>query len=630
MKYLFIILLCCVSQVIFGQQKRQSINLAHKASDRASGYIRQQLYEEAIEQLNHAVYFDSTYLSAYQQLGDIYRKLGAYPLAKKNYEKVLKINPDFLPLTYFGLAESEFNTGDYANALQHFTKYVSYPILDAGKKICAKYMLDCEFSLRAIKNPVSFNPLNMGSAVNTADDEYFPSVTADGATMIFTRRSGHGENFYTSTQKAGKWTQAKFLNDTINTDFNEGAQCISQDGMYLFFTGCNRPDGLGRCDIYISNREGESAWSEPFNIGKPVNTQAWESQPSLSANGRTLYFSSNRSGGMGGYDIWKSDIQENDSWSVPVNLGPSINTPYDEQAPFIHPDDQTLYFSSNGWPGLGKKDLFISRVNAQGQWSKPTNLGYPINTFNEENGLTVSRDGKAAYFSADREGTFGKLDIYSFELPESIRPYPVTYVRGIIIDEDTKKPLNAKIQMHDLTSGKFVFDDVCDTDSGGFLATMRVGRSFSLAVSKEGYLLHSENFTLKDEKSNEPFNVKIVLQKIEVGRKTTLNNIFFDTNKYDLLPESRIELQEVIAFLTDNPRVGIEIQGYTDDRGSEALNRILSENRAKAVYNYLVYSGVKPNVLSYRGYGASNPIADNATEEGKRMNRRTQFQITKK
>ena len=199
-----------------------------------------------------------------------------------------------------------------------------------------------------------------------------------------------------------------------------------------------------------------------------------------------------------------------------------------------------------------------------------------------------------------------------------------------MVKKDARGGANAKIQMHDLTSGKFVFDDVCDTDSGGFLATMRVGRSFSLAVSKEGYLLHSENFTLKDEKSNEPFNVKIVLQKIEVGRKTTLNNIFFDTNKYDLLPESRIELQEVIAFLTDNPRVGIEIQGYTDDRGSEALNRILSENRAKAVYNYLVYSGVKPNVLSYRGYGASNPIADNATEEGKRMNRRTQFQITKK
>lgn len=618
-----------MSQVLFGQQRRQSINLAHKASDRASVYIGQQLYEEAIEQLNHAVYFDSTYLSAYQQLGDIYRKLGTYHLAKKNYEKILTINPDFLPLTYFGLAESEFNTGNYAKALQYFTKYVSYPILDAGKKICAKYMLDCKFSLGAINNPVPFNPINMGSAINTADAEYFPSITADGETMIFTRRSSRGENFYTSTKKTGKWTQAKFLSDMINTDFNEGAQCISQDGMYLFFTGCNRPDGLGRCDIYISKREG-SGWEQSFNIGKPVNSEAWESQPSLSANGRTLYFSSNRSGGMGGYDIWKSDLLDNGSWSVPVNLGPSINTPYDEQAPFIHPDDQTLYFSSNGWPGLGKKDLFISRIDSQGQWSRPTNLGYPINTFHEENGLSVSRDGKMAYFSGDREGSFGKLDIYSFELPESIRPNLVTYVRGTVIDEDTKKPLNAKIQINDLISGKFAFDDECDTDSGSFLATMRVGRSFSLVVSKEGYLLHSENFTLKDEKSKQPFDVKIVLQKIEVGRKTTLNNIFFDTNKYDLLPESRIELQAVIAFLADNPSTRIEIQGYTDDRGSEALNQTLSENRAKSVYNYLIYSGIKSNVLSYKGYGSRNPIADNATEEGKRMNRRTQFLITKK
>ncbi len=629
MKCYFIIILCCVGPIVFSQPKHQSVNKAHKAFDLASTYLEKQLYDEAIGQLNLAVSFDSTYTIAYQQLGDIYRKLGLYYKAKKNYEKVLKINPDFLPLTYFGIAESEFNTGEYAKALQHFTKYVSYPILDAGRKICTKYILNCEFSLRAIKNPVPFNPLNMGSAINTADDEYFPSVTADGATMIFTRRSSRGENFYTSIKKGGKWTQAKYLSDTINTDFNEGAQCISQDGKYLFFTGCNRPDGLGRCDIYIANKEGKR-WSDPFNIGMPVNTEAWESQPSLSANGRTLYFSSNRSGGMGGYDIWKSDLLDNGSWAVPVNLGPSINTPYDEQAPFIHPDDQTLYFSSNGWPGLGKKDLFISRADSLGQWSQPTNLGYPINTFHEENGLIVSRDGKTAYFSADREDTFGKLDIYSFELPKPIRPNPVTYVRGVIIDEDTQKPLNAKIQINELSSGKFAFDDVCDADSGSFLATMRVGRSFSLAVSKEGYLLHSENFTLKDEKSKEPFHVKIVLQKIAVGRKSTLQNIFFDTNKYELLPESRIELHEIIAFLADNPRVAIEIQGFTDDTGTENLNQILSENRAKSVYNYLISHGVKSNRLSYRGYGSSNPVADNTTEEGKRMNRRTQFQITKK
>ncbi len=629
MKYFFVLLLGSISLLAFGQKRRINTNLAQKACDRASLYIGQQAYDRAVEQLNEAVYFDSTMITPYQQLGDIYRKLGVYSLAKKNYEKVLGLDPNFLPLTYFGIAESELNTGDYAKALTHFRKYISYPILEAGRRLCAKYIADCEFSVKSVASPVPFKPLNMGAAINTADDEYFPSVTADGRKMIFTRRTKEGENFYMSVKKDSLWTKAEYLSDTLNTDYNEGAQCISQDGVYLFFTGCNRPDGKGRCDIYLSKWE-RGGWSEPFNIGEPINTEAWESQPSLSANGRTLYFSSNRLGGMGGYDIWKSDLGVDGLWSIPVNLGPSINTPYDEQAPFIHPDDQTLFFSSNGWPGLGKNDLFISRLDSLGQWGMPINLGYPINTFGEENGLSISRDGKTAYYSANRADSFGKLDIYSFDLTEPFRPKPVTYVKGVIVDQDTQKPLEAKIQITDLGTGKSVFDDLSDSESGDFLATMRIGGAFSLAISKEGHLLYSENFRLKDEKFSEPFSITVTLQKIELGRKAVLNNIFFESNKYNLLPESKIELGELITFLTENSHVEIEIQGHTDNIGSDGANQLLSENRAKSVYDYLILNGINSSKLSYKGYGASYPISDNTTEEGRRMNRRTEFKITKK
>jgi outer membrane protein OmpA-like peptidoglycan-associated protein len=399
--------------------------------------------------------------------------------------------------------------------------------------------------------------------------------------------------------------------------------------MYLFFTGCNRPQGMGSCDIYISRREGKE-WSKPFNIGAPVNTPGWESQPSLSADGRTLYFVSTRSGGVGGYDIWKSELKDGGEWSAPINLGPTINTPYDEQSPFIHPDDQTLYFSSNGWPGLGNKDIFMSRKNnATGNWQTPLNLGYPINTFGEESSLTISSNGRTAFFASDQKGGFGGMDIYSFELPEKLRPNLVTFVKGQVFDKDSNEPLDGTIQIINLNTGKAVYDDVADLESGEFLATMVVGNTFALNVSKAGYLFYSENFSLKDQKSNTPYLIKVPLQKITIGGMVTLNNVFFDTNKFDLLPESKVELQQLISFLQKNPKVAIEISGHTDNVGEDRKNMLLSENRAKAVYSYLIANKINASRLTYKGYGETRPAGENDTEEGRQRNRRTEFSITR-
>ncbi|HCN85043.1 MAG TPA: hypothetical protein DIT07_15715 [Sphingobacteriaceae bacterium] len=639
MRRLLIVILSCCCSFIYGQSAgNQSANKAAQRSyEQAGKFISANDYSKAIIQLQQAVSLDNNFAAAYQQLGDIYRRMQNYPSAKESYKKVLSINPAFHPLTYFGLGESEFNTGEYAEALQDFKKYAaSANLSEKSKEMVARYISNSEFSIKAVEHPVPYKPLNMGAGVNTKEQEYLPVLTADEETLIFTRRVNENEDFFKSTKQNGNWNNSVNLSKNINTEtYNEGSQYISPDGMYLFFTGCNRPDGLGRCDIYVSKREGKD-WSKPFNIGAPVNTAGWESQPSLSADGRTLYFTSTRPGGKGGYDIWKSDLKTDGSWTNPVNLGPNINTAYDEQSPFIHPDGQTLYFSSNGWPGLGNKDIFISRKDSLSNlpdglnWKKPENLGYPINTFGEESGMTISGNGQTAFFASDQPGGFGGLDLYSFELPVNLRPKLVTYVKGRVIDKKTTEPLTARVRIINLKNGKVVYDDTNDDISGEFLISLAAGQNLSLSVDKEGYLFYSENFSLdKPNSATKPFIISVPLQKLEVGGIVALRNVFFETNKYELLPESKAELQELISFLTSYPKVGIEIRGHTDNIGDEAINQLLSENRAKAVYSYLTENKINPSRLTVKGYGETKPVDDNSTEEGRQKNRRTEFIITR-
>ncbi|MGZ3820401.1 MAG: OmpA family protein, partial [Mucilaginibacter sp.] len=465
--------------------------------------------------------------------------------------------------------------------------------------------------------------------INTADDEYFPAITADENTLIFTRKINNNEDFYKSIKVDGKWQTATFLSDRINTArFNEGAQSLSQDGKVLFFTGCNRPDGLGRCDIYVSQKKGND-WGKPFDLSPPVNTPGWESQPSISADGRTLYFVSNRKGGYGGYDIWKSTLTEK-GWSEPENLGPNINTSMDEQSPFIHPDDSTLYFCSDGWPGMGGKDLFVSRLGKDGKWQKPENLGYPINSSGDENGLTLTANGNYAFFSSNKLSGQGGFDIYTFELPENLRPHRVTYVKGIVLDAVTKQPLESAVEIVDLAKNIPVYQDYSSPEQGDFLATLTTGKDYGLNISRDGYLFYSANFSLAGHEDKNPFDITALLQPIEVGNKVILKNIFFDTNKFDIKTESKPELQKLINFLTLNRNVHIEVSGHTDNVGSDQFNQTLSENRAKAVYQYLVANGVDASRLVFKGYGETQPIASNDNDEGRSRNRRTEFKITAK
>ena len=435
------------------------------------------------------------------------------------------------------------------------------------------------------------------------------------------------EDFYYSVRRPGDgWEARRNLGKPLNSPGNEGAQSLSPDGRMLYFTACNRDDGEGMCDIYISQQTG-GKWSVPYNPGRPLNTAYSEKHPSISADGRTLYFASDRPGGWGGLDIWISIMTEDGKWREPVNAGDSINTPEDEQSPFIHPDGKTLYFSSGGHMNLGKGDIFISKKKDDGSWSEAGNLGFPINTFNDEIGLIVNSDGDKAYFSSDRLKGRG-MDIYSFDLYPAVRPARVSYIRGRVYDAETFKGLDARFRLIDLETGNVTIESRSHAGEGDFLLPLPTGHNFAFNVSHPGYLFYSEHFSLEGlYEKTDPYLMDVPLKPIETGERIILKNIFFGFDSDSLLTESLVELDRVTEFLRTNPTVSVEISGHTDSIGSSSYNLRLSERRAQSVVEYLLGRGIDAGRLTYKGYGANQPVASNDTEEGRARNRRTELKI---
>ncbi len=448
--------------------------------------------------------------------------------------------------------------------------------------------------------------------------------------MIFTERINSNEDFYESDWVNGKWSKALPLPGSINSStFNEGAQNISQDGRWLIFTGCNFPEGLGSCDLYISYLT-KTGWSEPQNLGPNVNSEFWESTPSLSPDKKDLYFSSNVPGGLGGKDIWVCHRNQNGKWEEPLNLGPEINTSSDESTPFIHADNQTLYFNSNGHPGYSEKpDIFVTRKLPGGKWSKPENLGYPINTIDDEGSLIVASDGKTAYYSSDRSDTKGGLDIYTFELRQDVRPLKILWVKGKVYDNKTKQGLPSSVELTDVKSRELISKLQTD-EEGNYLVTLPLGKDYAFNVNRKGYLFYSENYNISEAASDSIFQADIALQPIEANAHVVLKNVFFDTKKTELKPESITELDNVVRLLNENPNLKIQISGYTDNVGKPEDNLKLSTGRAVAVVNYLLNKSVKTQRLTFKGYGEKNSVADNKTEEGKASNRRTELSVVSK
>ncbi|MEM9930191.1 MAG: OmpA family protein, partial [Bacteroidota bacterium] len=417
---------------------------------------------------------------------------------------------------------------------------------------------------------------------------------------------------------------------------DEGAQTSSADGKLLFFTGCYRKGGLGNCDLYYTSLK-NGKWQDIKHPKEPLNSAQWDSQPSLSANGGLLYFASKRPGGYGGRDIYYSYRQADGNWGKPINAGPVINTAGDEQSPFLHADGQTLYFMSDGHPGLGDADLFISRIGREGTWLKPVNLGSPINTSREEGGLVVSLDGKMAYYTTDqntKEGGQLNFDIYQFPLYEGARPQAVTYVQGTVTDAKNKRKLaGATVRILVEEENRILAQPMTDTE-GQFLVVLPAGRNYQLQVDKVDYLFYSDRFALADASSlEEPFELTVALARVpSVANPTAadpivLRNVQFASGEAELLAASNQELLRLTQLLQTYPDLRIEITGHTDNVGQPSDNLRLSEARAQAVYNYIVEAGIATDRLSYQGFGEEKPIADNDTEEGRARNRRTEFVV---
>ncbi|HEY6505980.1 MAG TPA: OmpA family protein, partial [Chitinophagaceae bacterium] len=493
------------------------------------------------------------------------------------------------------------------------------------RKRCYEFAVD--YAKKNAGKIYVFELKNLGKGINTAESEYFPSLSLDGKELVFTRRiKDINEDFYYSRRDTGQWPLAKPMEGDVNTPDNEAAQNISQDGQWLVFTANNRRDGFGGFDLYISFLTPQG-WSEATNLGGRINSDQWDSQPCLSPDKKDLYFSSRRFGGYGGSDIYVSHLQPDGQWGKPENLGPGINSTADEQCPFIHADNQTLYFTSSHWQGYGDDDIFYVRKETGGKWSKPVNLGYPINTISREGTLFIAADGKTAYYASDRNDSRGGTDIYSFELREDVRPYKTLWVKGKVFDKKTKAGLSSALELIDLSTKQLVSKTQTD-EAGNYLVTLPVGKDYAFNVSRTGYLFYSDNFLLSRRPPDSSYEKNIPLQPLDINAMIVLNNIFFDVNKFVLKPESQVELDKIVQLLKENPKLKIEISGHTDNAGKPADNLTLSNNRAKAVVNYLASNGIARQRLVAKGYGQAKPAADNKTEEGRARNRRTEMKVT--
>jgi outer membrane protein OmpA-like peptidoglycan-associated protein len=593
-------------------------------------------YLAAEGNLNKAILTDNKFIEAYLLLGDVYREQKKYSEANDVYDKVIALNSKKYPEVWYFSAVSFYEIQNYQLASRRFKKFLSFPDVGTSRAEEAAFLhACCIFAIEAIKNPVPFKPVNLGKNINSKNHEYINSVSSDELQLYFTRRDSlananrGGEDFYFSNRKNinNEWNISVKMGPTINTDGDEGALTISPDGRFLLFAGCHRADGFGSCDIYAARLTGNSV-SSPINLGPVLNSAKWETQPSLSSDGRTLYFTSTRAGGFGKSDIWKSTLQDNGDWSIPENPGELINTKGSEMSPFIHPDGQTLYFSSDRHVGMGGIDLFVSRLDSAGDWMEPVNLGYPINTAADEMNIVVNAAGDKAFISSNQLSGSGGYDIFEFEVPQKIRPVSSTYIKGIVSNSKTRKPLEAYFSLTDLLTGKEVVRSFSDQTSGEFLVCLPTNREYALNVSKNGYLFHSLNFSLTGLNSQiTPYIIDIFLEPVGEGETMVLRNIFFETAKSELKPESKVELEKLIEFLNSNPKIVIEISGHTDNIGSEDFNQQLSSNRAKAVFDYLIQNKIESSRLTYKGYGFLQPLQSNETEEGRSQNRRTEIKI---
>jgi outer membrane protein OmpA-like peptidoglycan-associated protein len=497
-----------------------------------------------------------------------------------------------------------------------------------------------------LKDSIKVHIKNCGDFINSPFSDYSSSISADRSVLLFTSRRPHTPKgikkkregteiilLSTFNDSLSSWKMAESIKSPINVENrNSSIISVSNDASVLLLYRDEGSDG----NIYQSVLHGAD-WSEVEKLPNPINSIYHESSASVSPDGKTIYFVSNRPGGKGGRDVWYCTKDSNGEWGKDINIGDSINSTMDEESVFIHPDGKTLYFSSKKEGGFGEYDIYKS-VYKNGEWSLAKNLGSEVNSSSNDVFYVLSSDGKYGYLSSDRTGTMGGYDIFevNYEIIKSSNSSvqsdgpKLTILKGIVKDDVSGKPLEAAIDIYDNKTSELVASFISNSSSGKYLVSLPSGRDYGIAVKKDNYLFHSENFDIPLTSSFQEITKDVNLKNMEVGSKIVLKNIFFDYGKATLREESDNELKRLTKLLTDFPKLKIEISGHTDSKGAADYNQILSYNRAKAVVDYLVKVGIAQDRLVTKGYGKDQPIASNETEGGRQLNRRTEFKILSK
>lgn len=592
----------------------------------------------------------------YPDLADGYYILGVSYVKRRNsdfakarscFSKVIETCPGYNPYVHYYLGEIAYSCEDFDGTIYHlglFLKDVDKIKTDADYERAVNLLDYARFYQEMIKNPVPFQP-RLVEGISTIENEYLAILSPDNQLAMFTRekkilpdrnslvqKSGYKEKFmYSMRDFEGRFPEGTEMPEPFNIYDNEGGATLTADNNTLYYTVCQRDEGSGylNCDIWYSMYT-NGFWNEIRNAGARINTaDAWESQPAISSDGNTLYFVSDRKGGYGGYDIYRATKSVDGKWGAAVNLGPMINTSGNEKSPFIHADGKTLYFSSDGWMGLGGYDIFMTKKQEDGSFSKPKNLGYPINSPGDEVGFFVSTDGTTGFFGSNKIRDVGGWDLYAFDLYDKARPEKVLFIKGTIKDESSFEPVKARVELKNMETQR-VNEVPVDSNTGNYVAIAPFTSDYVMTIKKEGYVYESKYIAQTDTQFRKPIQVDMEVKPIELNKSYRINDIFFEFSSYTLTPESKAVLDQLIEFLELNQMLSIEIRGHTDAIGNDADNLILSENRAKSVYDYLIQNKIAASRLTYKGFGESMPVATNDTEEGRANNRRTCFVITRR
>lgn len=578
--------------------------------------------------LEKAIARSSKFVEAYWRLAELQALAGDTDKAVKTLRIAEQSNSDYTIETVIKLAELLFDNGLYQEAYDRITTVGNTS--DRALRLKEKYLNAIHLTSRPIE-----------CDIKTITDHrfryscYFPNITADGRILsttvslpleIFGNDTLYQEDLFCLRQLDGRWSVPAPLSNVINSEDNEGSQSFSSDGRYMFFVKCNCRDNVGSCDIYYSIRHGDS-WSVPQNIGEPVNSRYWESNPSLAPSGDKMYFVSNRPGGEGDMDIWVADIAISDNGTLTSHnarpLGKPINTSKAESAPFIHADNKTLYFISNGHNGLGSNDIYLSQKTESGLWSEPTNLGYPINNHGNQLGITVSGDGNTGYYASDitPDGNKNRLSVYQFGMPSELQPQPMCSIVGTVTNGKTGKPMEAKVEIFDIADNSNCFKSVSDCTTGCFSAVLPIEGDYGIIAVQKGFMFNTTRVSHKTD------TVSLILYPIEKGKKAILENIEFEYNSDKIIPATMSVISRLVDFMIQNPTIKVKVTGHTDNIGTGEYNKALSLRRAQTVINTMISQGIAPERVKSEGAGDTMPIADNTTEEGRRKNRRVEITI---